>query len=202
MTSSVWMRRRAQALVAGILVGTACGAAACGVPVDSSPTALTKSRVPFGLLAPSSPSSTSTSLPPATVGVQIFLVSSTGQLVAVERPVPYPVSLSSAVAALIDGPTNAESASGLQSAVPAQTDLTSATVSGGIATIDLGGTFGQLVGQSQIDAVAQIVFTATALPNVTDVIFELNGQPVAVPTASGAEVPTANRAQFASMAPS
>lgn len=193
---------RARVLSAGILVTAGCVTAACGVPVDSSPTALSKSGVPFDLLAPSSPSSTTTSLPPTTVGVQIFLVSSAGQLVEVQRPVPYPASLSSAMAALIDGPTNAESATGLQSSVPAQTDLLSATISGGIATVDLGGTFGQLVGQAQIDAVAQIVFTATALPAVTDVIFELNGQPVAVPTASGADVPTANRSQFASMAPS
>jgi len=198
---SVFAARRAQALLAGVVVVAGCALSGCGVPVDSAPTALSRSGVPFDLLAPSSPTSTTTSLPPATVGVQIFLVSSSGQLVAADRPVPYPASLSSAVAALIDGPTAAESAASLQSAVPAQTDLLSATISGGIATIDLGGTFGQLVGQAQIDAVAQIVFTATALPGVSDVVFELNGQPVAVPTASGADVPTANRSQFTSMAP-
>ncbi|HAM01387.1 MAG TPA: hypothetical protein DCQ30_04045 [Acidimicrobiaceae bacterium] len=201
MSRSTLAARRAPVLVA-TLVAFSCVAAGCGVPVDSSPTALSKSGVPFDLLAPSSPTSTTTSLPPTTVGVQIFLVSPAGQLVAADRPVPYPASLSSAMAALIDGPTNGESAAGLQSAVPAQTDLLSATISGGIATVDLGGTFGQLVGQAQIDAVAQIVFTATALPGVNDVVFELNGQPVAVPTASGADVPTANRSQFRSMAPS
>jgi hypothetical protein len=187
----------ATAIAAGALL-----LAACGVPIDSVPTALPKDAVPFGLLESSPPTSTTTLPRPATVEVQLFLVSPTGRLVPVYHPVPFPPSLSSAMASLIDGPTNAESAAGLQSAVPAQTDLISATVSGGVATIDLGGTFGQLVGQAQIDAVAQIVFTATAQPGVTDVVFELNGSPVAVPTASGAEVPTANRSQFASMAPS
>ncbi len=79
-----------------------------------------------------------------------------------------------------------------QSAVPAQTTVLGAVVgAGGVATVNLGGTFGQLVGQAQIQAVAQIVFTATALPGVTGVTFELAGQAVDVPMASGAQVPVA-----------
>jgi hypothetical protein len=57
------------------------------------------------------------------------------------------------------------------------------------------------VGQAQIEAVAQIVFTTTALPGVSSVDFELSGQSVEVPVASGAEVPSANRFQFAPLAP-
>jgi spore germination protein GerM len=103
---------------------------------------------------------------------------------------------------LVRGPTNIEAAEGLSSAVPAQTTVLGAVIgSGGVATVDLGGTFGQLVGQAQIQAVAQIVFTATTLPGVTSVTFELAGQAVDVPVASGAQVPSANRAQFAPLAP-
>ncbi len=174
--------------------------AGCGVPVDGSPTALAKNRVPFGLLQPSAPDTT-TSTPPVTVTVQVFLLSPTGQLVAVARNVPVPAALPTVLGALVDGPTNAESAAGIQSALPAGTQVVSASVGAGVATIDLSGTFGQLVGQALINAVAQIVYTATAVTAVTSVAFELNGEQVAVPTASGADVPVANRSQFASMAP-
>lgn len=174
----------------------------CGVPVDGSPTALAKNNVPFDLLQPSPSVTTAPSTtPPVTVTVQVFLLSSTGQLVAVARNVPVPAALSSVLAALVDGPTNAEAAAGLQSALPAGTQIVSAPVASAVATVNLSGTFGQLVGQAQIDAVAQIVYTATALTGVTSVAFQLDGQQVAVPTASGAEVPVANRSQFAAMAP-
>ena len=175
----------------------------CGVPIDKGPTALARSGVPFGLLDPSTvPTTTTAPNPtPVTVSVQIYLLDPAGQLVAVERQVPVPAPLTAVLAALADGPTNAEAAAGLQSSIAPQTQVVSATVSGGLATVDLAGTIGQLVGQAEINAVAQIVFTATALPSVTGVSFDFNGQPVSVPTATGAEVPIASRAQFASMAP-
>jgi hypothetical protein len=175
----------------------------CGVPVDNGPTVLSKRDVPFGLLAPSAASTTTTGPAPAPVAVtvQIYLLTPAGKLTAVSRDVPVPAPLSAILGALVDGPTNSEATAGLQSTIPAQTDVLGATVSGGVATVDLGGTFGQLVGQAQIEAVAQIVFTATAVAGVTGVSFELAGQPVSVPTATGVDVPTANRAQFAPMAP-
>jgi len=177
-------------------------AAGCGVPVDTGPTALPRKGVPFDLLAPETPTSTTTAqAPPVAVSVQVFLLAPSGHLVAAMRDVPFPAPAITVLAALVDGPTNTEAAAGLQSAIPAQTQVISATVSGGTATVDLGGTFGQLVGQTQIDAVAQIVFTATALPGVAGVTFELSGQPVDVPTATGADVPTADRTQFAALAP-
>jgi spore germination protein GerM len=49
--------------------------------------------------------------------------------------------------------------------------------------------------------VAQVVFTASSLPGITGVTFELSGSPVEVPVASGVEVPIANTSQFAILAP-
>lgn len=183
------------------LATLAAVASGCGVPVDNSPTVLSKSAVPFNLLAPSPPSNAATSPTPSTVSVEIFLITSSDQLVPVTRDVAFPAPLTAILGAVVDGPTNAESASGLQSAVPAQTQVLAATTSGHLATIDLSGTFAQLVGQPQIDAVAQIVFTVTALPGLSEVAFELDGQQVVVPTASGVDVPIATRSEFASMAP-
>jgi spore germination protein GerM len=134
--------------------------------------------------------------------VRIFLIGPTGHLVAVSRDVSVsPPDLATVLRALVAGPTDAESTAGLQSAVTTQTTVLGANIAGGVATVNLGGAFGQLVGPPEIQAVAQVVFTASALPGVTGVTFELMGQAVEVPVASGALVPVATTAQFAALAP-
>ncbi len=180
--------------------------AACGVPVDKGPTALSRSGVPFHLLSPSSPSTTTTTVPsPVEVPVEIFLFGPSGALVSVPRAVPTSQDLLAMIlSALVDGPTEAETAVGLLSAVPPQTSVLGASIGpGGVATVNLAGAFAQLVGQAQIEAVAQFVYTATALPggSVTGVTFQIAGQPIEVPVSSGAQVPIAGRTQFAQFAP-
>lgn len=180
--------------------------AGCGVPVDRGPVALSRSGVPFHLLDPSVPPTTTTTVTsPVEVPIEIFLFGPSGVLAAVSRAVPSSQDLLPTIlGALVDGPTEAETASGLQSAVPPQTSVLGANVGpGGLATVDLAGAFAQLVGQAQIEAVAQIVYTATALPGggVTQVTFQIAGQPIEVPVASGAQVPIADRTEFASFAP-
>jgi len=190
--------------LAGVALVTIVALAGCGVPVDRGPSALPRKGVPFGLLQPSPPSTTTTSVvSPAQSPVQIFLIAPSGHLVAVTRQVPSASeSLTAVLDALVKGPTNPEAATGLASAVPAQTVVVGAVIGANeVATVNLGGTFGQLVGQAQIQAVAQIVFTAGALPGVSGVSFELAGRAADVPVANGALVPVANPAQFASLAP-
>jgi len=198
-------RHRAEVKVAIVTAAVVLGLAACGVPVDRGPSALPRKGIPFGLLRPSAPSTTTTSvLSPVEVAVQIFLVTSSGHLVGVTREVPAAAqqSLAAVLAVLVRGPTNTEAALGVESAVPAQTAVLGATIgTDEIATVNLGGTFGQLVGQAQIQAVAQIVFTAAALPGVSGVTFALDGKAVNVPVASGVQVPVADPAQFAPLAP-
>jgi len=178
----------------------------CGVPVDRGPTALSRSGVPFGLLAPSSsPTTSTTGASPAEVPIEIFLVDPSGHLVAVSREVPAAQdSLAVVLGALVDGPTAAETAAGLQSAVHPQTSVMGASIaSAGLVTVNLAGTFGQLVGQAQIEAVAQIVYTASNLSgvNMTGIAFQLAGQPIEVPVANGAQVQVANQSEFAPFAP-
>lgn len=197
------MRRR-RATVLAVLVLAALGLGACGVPVDARPTALARNGIPFGLLDPVPPPTTSTTAPsPVGVPVQIFLIGPAGHLVAVARDVPVSApDLASVLGALVFGPTDVEAASGLQTALSQQTTILGANIDGHIATVNLGGTFGQLVGPPQIQAVAQIVFTVCTLPGVTGVTFELSGLPVEVPVASGAQVPVAGTSQFGPYAPS
>ncbi|HVA03216.1 MAG TPA: GerMN domain-containing protein [Acidimicrobiales bacterium] len=181
----------------------ALGLAGCGVPVDKQPAALSRHGIPFDLLAPTQSTTTVTTGPsPIAVPVQIFLIGPTGHLVAVARNVTVsPPDLATVLKVLLAGPTDVEAAAGLQSAVATQTTVLAANIAGGTATVNLGGTFGQIVGPPEIQAVAQVVFTASTLPGVTGVTFELMGQPVQVPVASGALVPVATTAQFAALAP-
>jgi hypothetical protein len=188
--------------VAVAVLSLAVAAAGCGIPSDAGPRPLARGAVPFGLLQASPPTSTTTTRPPTVaVSVPVFLIGTDGHLVGVNRDVAVPAPMAAVLGALVDGPTASDAASGLDTAVPPQTTVLSAAVAAGIATVDLSGPFNQLVGQAQILAVAQFVFTATGQPGVNGVAFELDGQAVQVPVAGGAQVPVANRSQFAALAP-
>jgi Sporulation and spore germination len=216
---AVWMgraavgrqaRRVAAALGLAALVGVL--AAGCGIPTNSGPQAIAKSNVPSHLLNPTSPS-TSTTLNPPPVGVteQIFLVDPTLHLVAKNRNIAPPASLSQVLNALLLGPTAAESLAGIQSFVSGSTSQGSsssnrvvATVADGVATINFVVNPVQVVGSTQpLLAIAQIVYTATGQPGVNSVLIEIAGLPIDVPTApDGALVSTpVTKAQYLPQAP-
>jgi spore germination protein GerM len=188
--------------VAVVVAAMGVAGAACGVPVDASPRPLPRNAIPFDLLQPNPTTSTSTSTTtPVGVPVKIFFLDAQGHLAPVERNVaahPPGGELDAVMAAVIQGPTNVE-AELYRSAIPTKTRVMRTSEADGVATIDLSANFGELVGPPQIQAVAQIVYSATALPGVHGVAFELDGRPVQVPVASGAEVPVATAAQFASL---
>jgi Sporulation and spore germination len=212
-TGALLATRRASARRCGVALGVLAVAVAvlagCGVPVDDGPTALARAGVPFNLLAPSTPSTSAPTVPPSpsqTV-VQVFLLGVAGHLVPVSRSVAgaqgTQAELTAALEALVAGPTLAETVQeGLQSAIPPQTTLVGVTIGPqGLVTVDLGGTFAQLVGLDQIEAVAQVVFTAIEFSGVTALTFQLSGQPIAVPTETGEQVRVVNESQYTSLAP-
>lgn len=178
-----------------VVVVLAVTTAACGIPTSGGPTAIGKRDVPFQLLSPASPtSSTASTVPPAvSVPALIFLVSGPTQTVApVSRDITVPTTINATVTealiALLKGPTAGESDSGLQTYLTGTKTKVSARVSGGIATVDFTTNPIQVVGSSQTLGIAQVVFTATEVTGVTGVLFEIAGVPTPVPTASGANV--------------
>lgn len=199
--------RRLLALAAVLLGGL--GLSACGVPVGGSPATLAPKDVPYGLLKKAAPSTPTTDLPtPFTV--PIYFVAPTGHLVIEERDVPVPYRLDSDAGLvailqyLIVGPTTAEAQAGVQGAIPAQTKVLPGTaITGTVATVNLSANFGQLSGQTQIQAIAQVAFTVIgALPGLTGVSFEIEGQHAQVPTPpAGALVNVATRTLYRSLAP-
>jgi spore germination protein GerM len=181
------------ALVAGLAL------TACGVPTDSSPRSLSPRDVPFLAAEPVTTTTTFSSSP--TTLATMYLVAA-DHLVPVERLIPTPPTVEKVVRRLLTGPSDTEVRNGLRTAVPAGTSILSAPVASGIVTIDLSGAFVRGTGPEQIIALAQLVFTATALPGVVGVRFTLEGKPTDVPAGDGTltKAPL-GRANFASYGP-
>lgn len=186
--------------------------AGCGVPVGGHPATIARQAVPYGLLSRSAPKSPTTTVEaPSVATIQIFLVGPTSHVVPEARDVAVPVAglasssgLTTILQALFAGPTLAEAAAGLQGAVPNQTRVLAGTgITAGVATVNLSTDFGQLAGQAQIEAVAQVVYTVIGdLPQVTGVTFEIAGQHESVPTPpQGALANVATRTLYASLGP-
>lgn len=178
------MRRWPPALgLAACLVAAATLLGSCGVPTGGGAQSISRSAVPFGLLSPS------TTTPPGgtvsgSVAVQIYFVNG-GHLAGVARLVRPPATLQRAIDALLQGPSDNEISAGITTGISSQTVALSTATSAGLATLNLSSEFGQATGQQQVLAVAQLVFTATAVPGVAAVTIELDGNPIQVPVGNG-----------------
>jgi spore germination protein GerM len=160
--------------------------AGCAIPTQRTPTAIPPSHVPFGLLNHELPTTTTT--PPKSVPVLIYLLGANHRLAAESRVVPFPAPLKSVIALLFQGPTKKEAANGIRTAIPGNVKVLSAATSAtpALATVNLNEKFGEITGAETELAVAQIVFTVVAQTNlVTGVIFQIDGQPISVPMGNG-----------------
>jgi spore germination protein GerM len=168
------------AIVAVLLVG-------CGVRPEDRAVLAQPGDVPYDLLTPAGPVTTST-VPgptgPATTVTLYFIQG--GRMAPAERRVSAPVALDRLVQTLAFGPTESEATVGLRTALVAIDVVRSVVLAGGIATVDLSGTFTEAVGGDQLLALGQIVYTLTERPGVGRVGFTLEGSPVGVPRGDGA----------------
>lgn len=181
-------------LAVGLMVVTC--ATACGVPVQTRPVALANGQLPAGLTSASSTTTLAGSAVPVSL-IQVYFVAG-DRLVARTRLVPSPGSLPEAVADLLAGPTPAESLAGIRTSINPGTELLSERVSKDRVVLDLSLAFTNTGGPDQILSIAQLVYTATGVPGIDTVSFELQGQPVAIPLADGTLVATpVNRSDYA-----
>lgn len=160
--------------------------AGCTVPTNEDPVELS-GTVPYGLLETTT--TTTSSVPDAVTKVVsvYFLESSDGSsnLVAVPRDVDVGAGVQEILSNLFTvRPDGAERPDerGLSSAIPESATLLSASVVPGTATlvVDVRGLFGNegIQGTPLRNALAQIVWTATELAEVSEVAFRNNGSPV------------------------
>jgi hypothetical protein len=197
-------RGPARAAATAALLLVALVTAACGIPTGRGPTAIGKSDVPFQLLNPTPTGTVTSTLPPSVaVPEQIFLVAPSQSLIAANRDVEIPATLSEVLGALLEGPTATESAAGLQTYLAGTRTQVTATVAAGIATVNFSVNPVQVVGPAiETIAIAQVVYTATQQPGVTGVSFEIAGQPIEVPIDSGADVAgPVDRSSYLAQAP-
>jgi len=177
------MTRRRLVPALAILV-VAGGLTGCGVGAQSSPHEIDKADIPFGL---AERGNSSTTLPSdAPYSYTIFLVSN-AELRAVTRGSRTEPTPASRLNALTDGPTPAEADAGLSTLVGPDVTVERVHISDqGVATVELSGEGAtQSAGNDRALAIAQLVYTATAIPGVERVRFEVDGKPSEVPRGDG-----------------
>lgn len=176
-------RRRLLALASCVVAATLV--AACGVPLDDDPQAITRTTI-----APATPEMTTTPGPDS-IEIQVFFLND-------EAPpslevLIYPVRpegdaqprLRDALEYLLQGvPADVPEGTTLHTTVPPETRLRSADVVRGVAVIDLTSDIVDAIrGDRQKQAFAQIVFTAMAFdPEIEQVTFRIDGEPRDAPT--------------------
>jgi hypothetical protein len=189
--------RLSAVLVAVLLAG---GATGCGVRSESEPRPIATQDVPYGLLE-AAPATTSTTVRGPIVSVSVYFMQGE-RLAPVSRTVSQPATVGKAIEALLDGIREDEAILGLRTAINPRTQLLVARTEEGVARVNLSAAFAQGPVQQQIPSLAQVVFTATAIPGVGSVRFTLEGEPVEVPTPDGrTAVGPLGRDDFASLAP-
>jgi hypothetical protein len=177
-------------VAAPALVVAAFVAAGCAIPTQSAPSTMAPSKVPFNLLDPHLPTTTTTlPKPTSLVPVKVFYLNSSNQLTSAPRVVAAPAPLTAIITSMLAGPTKSETAQGISTAIPSNVTVLSATTQAGIVTVNMSATFGDIIGNSIELAVAQIVATiATENGLNTGVVFEIDGQRTSVPIANGSQV--------------
>ena len=184
-----WQRR----LAALAMVPLAALAAGCAIPTQGSPSAIASSRVPFQLLDPQPPTTTTTQPKPSSyVGVKVFFLNANANnaLTPADRLVSAQAPLTAIITALIGGPTIGDSAAGLTTAIPSDVTVISAgTTSPNVVTVNFNAAFDEITGTATEQAVAQVVATVVNEVGLgTGVIFEIAGQRINVPVSNGSLV--------------
>lgn len=185
------MRSRRAAALGALLMGVAFLVAGCAIPTQSAPSTMAPSKVPFDLLDPRLPTTTTTQPKPSSlVPVKVFFLNSTSQLTAAGRVVAAPAPLTAIITSMLAGPTRTETTSlGLTTAIPSNVAVISANTAAGIVTVNMNAAFDLITGNSIELAVGQIVATVTSQTgNDTGVVFEVEGERTSVPIANGSQV--------------
>jgi spore germination protein GerM len=182
-----------------VVVGLVGLSAACGVPTDDRPRALPDDRVPFGLLDPAPPSTT-TLVPTASTPAAVYMVAG-DRLTPVVRQVPAPLSADKLLQALLAGVRPEEAARHVGTAIAALTRGSVVEEVAGRVRVDLTPAFLSAGTSEPALAVAQIVYTVTGAPGVTSVTIAISGQAVEVPAGDGtSKSGPVGRADFAAVA--
>nr|WP_221381986.1 GerMN domain-containing protein [Actinoplanes polyasparticus] len=169
------MNRRLAALTTTI----ALLLAACGLPAEQTPRELPPSR---GLSDPIEPAEPPR--PEGTVAQPVYFVRN-DKLVAVIRRTRTPTTVDDLRQALQAGPTEAEEDTDISSALTGSITITGIRITDTTATVEVIDSLTDTNRTDEILAFGQIVCTLTSQPDITDVTFLRNGQPLDIPSGDG-----------------
>ncbi len=185
MTRSTTLLRAVLAVLAAVLL------AGCGVAPDDRPEEVSTEPAPEA--------ATDTESPGSGPLVTLYLVRG-AELAPVVRRTTSPTT-AVALDLLLEGPTRAEAADGIRTALAPDVVGVEQAMPDGTVTLALTRGFTGLTGGNQLLAVAQVVWSLTALPETTAVRFTVEGVPVEVPTDDGLTASPVERDDYESVAP-
>jgi hypothetical protein len=157
---------------------TACaegGAQPLGPAPSNEPTS--PSTSPTG--EPQTPAPTPSPTPAQTMTYELWF-NYDGYLFVTHRTEPFTAGVGArAIEILLGGPTNAEAAAEVGSAIHPGTRLLDLTIDDGVATVNLDETFGaEETPAIAVGSLSQIVFTLTQFDSIEGVAFEVEGTPL------------------------
>lgn len=180
------MRRRR---VPGPLAAVLLVLAGCGVPSDGAVRTVDPARIPPALASPATSAPSSPPRGTAPGPVRVFLLDT--DLLLTGRPLAdAPVSTQDAVAAVLrrlrEGPSEADRAAGLQSALGADVRLSATAPEDGVVTLQVSGLSEAQSADRLPLAVGQVVLSLTSVPGVDGARLQRDGADREVPLPGGA----------------
>jgi spore germination protein GerM len=190
------VRGRLAAVLAAVLA-TSMAAAGCGVPVDREPRPLSAGEIPRPL--PSFAEAPAETGEEGAAAASVYFVRD-GRLVRVSRELAPTATLEEVLAAVSRGPTASERAEGIRSALTG--DVNFAGLASGVPLLDVTDAVVDVELDQRIVALAQLVYTLTAVAGIDGVSFVHSGRPVEVPTGDGTlKRGPVRRTDYAAVAP-
>lgn len=186
------MKRIALVAIALAIVGAACGgdhAVSLGQLGGASPTPSSSARPrssapsasPAGRPTSASPAPSSSAAPTVDHGVVTYRVWFThaGRLFESSRTQPFTQAVgTAALTAMLAGPSSLERSAGISTVIPTGTRLLGLTISSGVASVDVSGSFESSASGATMNLrVAQVVYTITQFSTVRSVRFAIEGTP-------------------------
>ena len=129
------------------------------VPTAKAPVTINPKTVPFELLGKTIPGTNNGRV--RFITQPVYIVDSTGHLVATSRIVPSPPTLASVLRELVIGPTDIETSTGYTSALPTNLVILQAKVKKGVGIIAIANPLSTLPVRRQILALGQLAMTAS-----------------------------------------
>jgi spore germination protein GerM len=173
----------------------------CGVPVDDSPRAIAEEEVPEELAA--APTTTTSPTGGGTNASLYFVEAQEGRSVLREEASLLPDGTPRTVLDALVATIPEDLPDGVTSSIPEGTVILGTDLDEGVLTVDLSEEFEDVSSELLIQAVGQLVFTATAAAGVSDgVLFSVEGEARSFPDGDGSEVTgVARRSDYATLLP-